>query len=449
MRVDLVGAQQTGHCRRNDFPAPLFLAADRNHHGKIARDDFRVKPGRLVLLVDEGNGRAARTALSQGQVFPGQRFRAIKDGQDQPGLVQLLPAAADALGLNGVIGLAQACGVKQVEPDIPQLHGLLHHVAGRARHRGNNGPVKPGQQVEQRGFARIGPPHNGTVHALPEHGPGIIVFYQAVQLLLYLSQHRVQVGVVQLGDILFREIHPGSQMGLQAGQGCLFRSDFPGQRAGEGRVGQRRSLFAVCRNNVHDGFRLGQAHFAVEERAAGILAGSCRGCACRDAGFHQPPGHRTAAVAGKLHHVLPGVAVGFPEKQGHALVKGVVSLHKGAKQGSVAFGFLHVLVRVGRVEHPCSHGIAFRPGQPHHRDAARPRCRGNGGNGRILHEVPSRSKISITVYCTTNHRKKKYKGAKKHSACGSFPCAVLILRCRAAAVRNVCFCPDTSAAPPF
>ena len=75
--------------------------------------------------------------------------------------------------------------------------------------------------------------------------------------------------------------------------------------------------------------------------------------------------------------------------------------------------------------------------------------RGNGGNGRILHEVPSRSKISITVYCTTNHRKKKYKGAKKHSACGSFPCAVLILRCRAAAVRNVCFCPDTSAAPPF
>ena len=56
--------------------------------------------------------------------------------------------------------------------------------------------------------------------------------------------------------------------------------------------------------------------------------------------------------------------------------------------------------------------------------------------------------IYIVVMCI-RELKKKYKGAKKHSACGSFPCAVLILRCRAAAVRNVCFCPDTSAAPPF
>ena len=64
-----------------------YTHLDRNHHGKIARDDFRVKPGRLVLLVDEGNGRAARTAPGQGQVFPGQRFRSIKDGQDQPCLL--------------------------------------------------------------------------------------------------------------------------------------------------------------------------------------------------------------------------------------------------------------------------------------------------------------------------------------------------------------------------
>ena len=95
--------------------------------------------------------------------------------------------------------------------------------------------------------------------------------------------------------------------------------------------------------------------------------------------------HRTAAVAGKLHHILAGIAVGRTEKQSHALVKGLVPLHKAAEQGGVALGLGHRLGGVGRAEHLLCHLIAPGAGQAHHRDAARTGGGGDGGNGRFLH----------------------------------------------------------------
>ena len=42
-------------------------------------------------------------------------------------------------------------------------------------------------------------------------------------------------------NVLLREIHPGSQMGLQGGQGILFSPDLLRQRAVQGGIGQRRT----------------------------------------------------------------------------------------------------------------------------------------------------------------------------------------------------------------
>ena len=181
----MVGPQQAGYRRRDDLPRPFFLTANRQHHRKIGCDELCVKPGGLVLFIDQCDGRTTRAALSQLQVLPGRRFRAIKDGQDQPGLVQLLPAAADTFGFDLVFRLTQTGSVEEIQPDVAQLNSLLYHVASGSGHRRDNGPVKSGQQIEQGGFARIGLAHDGTVHALAEDSACIVALDEGVQLLLY------------------------------------------------------------------------------------------------------------------------------------------------------------------------------------------------------------------------------------------------------------------------
>ena len=385
MGVDLTGAQQARHGSRNDLAASLLLTAHRQHHGKVRGDELRIKLRGFIFLVHQGNGRAARTAPGQLQILPGRRLRAIEHRQDQASLFQFLPAAADALRFNGVLGLAQTGGVKEVQPDIPQLHRLLYHIAGGACHRGDDGTVEPGQQIQQGGLARIGAAHDGTVHALAQDGVRLIVADQPVQRLLHAAQNAAQMGFVQLRHIFLREVHPRGQMSLQGGEGILLLPDLLGQRTGQGRIGQRGPLPPVRRDQIHDRLGLSQAQFAVQERTAGVLAGGRRlrtGC---QTGLHQTARHRTAAVAGKLHHILAGIAVGRTEKQSHALVKFLAAVHKMAEQCRVAFCLRHLFARVCRAEHPLCHGIALRTGQAHHGNASGPGGSGDGGNGRSLH----------------------------------------------------------------
>ena len=193
------------------------------------------------------------------------------------------------------------------------------------------------------------------------------------------------MGGVQLRDILLREVHPSSQMRLQCGQLGFLGVDLFRQRAAQRGVCQCCPLPPVRCNEVHDCFGLGQTQLAVQKGTAGVLAGGGRLCTGGKAGFHQPPRHRAAAMTGKLHHVLAGVAVGRAEKQGNALVKGFFPVHKMPEQCSVALSLFHLFCRICRVEHPGSHGIALCAGEPHHSNAARPGGRCDGGNGRSLH----------------------------------------------------------------
>ena len=162
----------------------------------------------FILFVDKCNGWTACATLCKLQIFPRGRLRAIEHSQDQACLLQLFPAAADALGFNGIFGLAQTGGIEQIQLDIPQLYRLLHHITGGASHRRDDGPVEPGQQVEQCGFARIWSAHNGAVHTFAQDGICLIIMDQLVQLCLYPTQYAVQMVTVQLRHIFFGKIHP-------------------------------------------------------------------------------------------------------------------------------------------------------------------------------------------------------------------------------------------------
>ena len=385
MGVDLAGTQQAGHRSGDHLAALLLLTAHRQHHGKAGCYQLCIKLRRFILFVDKRNGWTACATLCKLQIFPRGRLRAIEHSQDQACLLQLFPAAADALGFNGIFGLAQTGGIEQIQLDIPQLYRLFHHVTGGASHRRDDGPVEPGQQVEQCGFARIWSAHNGAVHTFAQDGIRLIIMDQLVQLCLYPTQYAVQMVTIQLRHIFFGKIHPCGKVSLNGGKRFLLGTDLLCQRTAQRGIGQRGTLTAIRRDQIHDGFGLRQTQLAVQERAAGVLAGRGRLSTGSKTGFHQTAGHGAAAMAGKLHHVFAGIAVGRAEKQGHALIKGFVPFPECAVHGGVAFGILHLFCGVGRAEHPGCYGIALRTGEPHDGNAACARRCCNGCNGRFLH----------------------------------------------------------------
>ena len=89
----------------------------------------------------------------------------------------------------------------------------------------------------------------------------------------------------------------------------------------------------------------------------------------------------------KLDHILAGVAVGRPVKQGHRLVHFGAVQHKMPEQGGVALGVGHTLVLVQRDKDLFRNGVGVRAGQPHHRDAALPGGRGQSTD-RIAQQHP-------------------------------------------------------------
>ena len=218
-------------------------------------------------------------------------------------------------------------------------------------------------------------------------------------------------------------------MGLQGRQSIFLGRYLPGQRTVQGGICQRGPLSAIGGDDVHDSFGLGQTELAVQESAAGVLAGSGRRRARRNAGFHQSPGDSTAAVAGKLHHILAGVAVGRAEKQRHALIESLFPLHERTEHGRIAFGVRDFFGWVGRTEHLRCHFIAFRAGQPHDGDAARTRSGSNGRNGRMLHLLPSLCADEYSIFYHEPPKKEICCAKKRHTAgeSGSVPLLHFIL----------------------
>ena len=212
-------------------------------------------------------------------------------------------------------------GVKEIETNLPQLHRLLHNVPGGARHRRDNGPVEPGQQVEQRGLAHVGTAQQHAVHPMAQHRPRAVPGNEVVQLGLLGGERFGEVGGGQLRHVLLGVVHPGGEMGIEALQRRLDGADALCQCAVQRRLRQRRPLPPVGGDDLHHRLRLRQGQAAVFQRTAGELPRPGRLCACIVQRLQQRVCHHGAAVHRQLHHILAGVAAGGAEAQRHCFVQ--------------------------------------------------------------------------------------------------------------------------------
>src|SRR5699024_3655598 len=100
----------------------LFFCTDRNDLFKIRLQGGLGGGGGAgqVLLVEDGQRRTPPAAAGDGEVGFVQGLGGVEHRQHQPGLVELFPAAADALGLDGVAPLPHVPhpgGVEEVQAD--------------------------------------------------------------------------------------------------------------------------------------------------------------------------------------------------------------------------------------------------------------------------------------------------------------------------------------------
>jgi hypothetical protein len=137
-----------------------------------------------------------------------------------------------------------------------------------------------------------------------------------------------------------------------------------------GRLGRRH-----CIDEITHGFRLNQVEFAVEYCSPGELAGGGRpgprSMECRK----QPTGYQEPTVAGQLHEIFPGVAVGPGKDEVHAPVDSVPiqvpEAGKGRPPGGLSLKILNDLG--GHVERP-------RPTETNHRKRGAAGWGCEGGN---------------------------------------------------------------------
>ena len=274
-----------------------------------------------IIFVENGQRRTALTFFRNGHVLGGEGRAGVKHRQHQTRLLQLAPAAADALRLNFIGGLMHTGGVKEVEPYLPQLHRLLHDVPCGARHRRDDGPFEPGQQIEQRGLAHVGPAQQHAVHPVAQHRPRAVAVDEVVQPGFLGGERFGEVGGGQLRHVLLRVIHPGGEVGVEALQCGLDGADALCQRAAQRRLRQRRPLPPVGGDDLHHRLRLRQRQAAVLQRAAGELPRPGRSCACVIQRLQQGVCHHGAAMHRQFHHILAGVAAGGAEAQRHRFVQ--------------------------------------------------------------------------------------------------------------------------------
>ena len=326
-----------------------------------------------ILLVQHGDCGAALTPAGQLQIIIRQRLRGIEHRQHKARLVQLFPAAADTLGLDGIpfrADLAHTGGVKQIQSHAAQLDGLLDNIAGRASHRRDDGAIKAGQQVQKRAFADIGAAQQHAVHTMAQHRTGTVAVDQRVQFGFLFGQgaHKRLIG--QFRHILLRVIDPCGQVGVQRLQRGLYLADALCQPSVQCRFCQRGSLPAVRRNNLHHGLGLRQRHPAVFQCAAGELPRPGRYTACRDQCLLQAVCHRRAAVYRQLDDILAGVGMRRPEKQRHTLVHLDPVQQVVAQHGGVAFGIGNAFALPHRRKYFTDDGVGVRAGHADRGNAA-------------------------------------------------------------------------------
>ena len=290
------------------------------------------------------------------------------------------PRALNADFLDHIVGVAQACGIDDVQRHTFDLHGLCHRIARCACDRCDNRHILPSQCIQQRRLTDIRLPHQHHMDTFAQQCPLFRGQQHTRQLRLDSIQLTKGIGFLQEIDFLFRKIQGGLDQHAQVHdaihQSTNSRRKFARQRPHRAfRCGLRRGF-----DQIGHRFRLCQINFVIQKCALCELTRLGQTHAMRLTRLHataqqQLHDHR-AAVALQLKHMLACVGMRRIEIQGQSVVN-----------RRAQFIQKRPVMRMARREHPPTYGVhqglngikATRC--THHAHTASPRSSGNGDNG--------------------------------------------------------------------
>ena len=255
-----------------------------------------------------------------------------------------------------------------------QADGFAQGIAGGTGDIGDDGTVAAGQRVEQRALAGVGRADDHRMHAVAQLAPAFGIGDQRVQLLPRFGQAQADLFAAERVEGFVGEVDGGFHVHAQRQQRLADAVDARGehalQRAPRGACG-------ACiggRDEIGDGFGLGEIELAVEESAFGELPRPCHPRTERAGARHQLLQHDRTAVRLQFHHVFPGETRRAGKRQRDAIVD----------RAAVGIQELYV-VRTARRQRARADRLRDRlragSGQAHDADASRTGSRGDGRDG--------------------------------------------------------------------
>ena len=164
---------------------PDAVAVFSRHADDVAEVRFdlvRVDHWRQIGFIEYGDRGGCADLGDQLPVLVGQRLRPVEHTEDQRSGVQAVLRLVHADALDLVVGAVDARGIGQVEDEIIEADGFLHHVARRTRDRGDDAFVIAGEKIHQGAFADVRLADDGGVDAVAQQSAVIIALDNAVKL---------------------------------------------------------------------------------------------------------------------------------------------------------------------------------------------------------------------------------------------------------------------------
>ena len=309
---------------------------------------------------------------------------------DDIGLLDLGPGALDADLLDGVVGVAQAGSVDEVDGYAFDADLLDDAVAGGAGNGGDDGDFGAGQGVEQAGLADVGCAGEHDVQALAQAGTALGGVEETPQGVVDARQAPGSVGFLQEVDFFFGEVEGGLDQHAQGEQ--LFGQivNLPREDALKRSGGGSCGLLGAGFDEVGDGFGLHEVELVVQEGAFGELAGlgqaDAEGSTHLQHAAQQDLLDDGAAVALQLQDVFAGVGMGGREPERQAVVDGLgIGRQKGAIGGLAGD---EAALRAEDVGGQGGDDVRLGRRDAHDTDGALARGGGNGADGAfVLHGV--------------------------------------------------------------
>ena len=334
----------------------------------------------VELVARHHQGRPLGHQVAQGLVGSGPTGGEIKQQQHQIGTGEGLQAAINAQLLHPVVGGADAGGVEQGE-GYPFKHQLaLEQIAGGAGNVGHDGPLPVAEQVEQAGFAHIGPAHNRHPQPFAQQLALAGLHHQVLQGTQHRREFRHHGLAIEGRQILFK-INPRLQFGQLIQQALPQGADLLLQPPIHACHGQLGSPAAAGTHHLANGFCPGEIQAPVEKSPLGEFPWQGSPRPGRQHQLEHPLHCHQSAMAMQLHHGFPGEAAGGPHQQQQGFVHPLLAsgIHHVAVEHPMAFP---ALAAWGHKQLPAN-GFRPRPGDPHDGHAALPRShrRGNGRDG--------------------------------------------------------------------